>query len=151
MGDFSILTNRKRAIVAMVHSVVFLLIALRQMVVVSPAAGIWLGSPVPRGTWILCGVFAVVSAVLCFLLAISRGWVEKSYFALCTASAMSGLLRTTAGDQVFHAALYIRVIMLASAILVGFMIVQTHSRREVNCAYNCLERDRNSRCRPTLP
>jgi hypothetical protein len=134
MGEFSILTNRKRAIVALVHSVVFLLIALRQMVVVSPATGIWLGSPVPRSTWILCGIFAVVSAILFYLLAISRGWVEKFYFALCTASAMSGLLRTAAGDQVFHAALYIRVIMLASAILVGFMIVQTHSRREVEYA-----------------
>jgi len=39
MGGFSILTNRKRAIVALVHSVVFLLIAVRQMVAANPAAG----------------------------------------------------------------------------------------------------------------
>jgi hypothetical protein len=39
MGGFSILTNRKRAIVALVHSFVFLLIAVRQMVAASPASG----------------------------------------------------------------------------------------------------------------
>ncbi len=43
MGGFSILTNRKRAVVALVHSVVFLLIAVRQMFAANPAAGI-LGS-----------------------------------------------------------------------------------------------------------
>lgn len=134
MGEFSILTNRKRAIVALAHSMVFLLVALRQIIVVTPATGIWLASPVPRTTWILCGIFAVVSAILFYLLAISRGWVERFYFAFCTTSAVSGLLRTAAGDQIFHAALYIRVIMLVSAILVGFVIVQTHSRREVEYA-----------------
>jgi hypothetical protein len=54
--------------------------------------------------------------------------MEKSYFAVCTISATSGLLRTAAGDQAFHAALYIRVIMLASAVLVGLVIVRMHSR-----------------------
>jgi hypothetical protein len=39
MGPFSILTNRKRAIVALVHSVVFLSIAVRQMVTATRAAG----------------------------------------------------------------------------------------------------------------
>ena len=134
MGEFSILTNRKRAIVALVHSVVFLVIALRQMVLVSPAAGIWLASPVPARTWILCGIFTLVSSILFYLFAISHGWLEKLYFALCTASATSGLLRIIAGDQAFHAALYIRVIMLASAILVGFVVVHAHSRKDVEYA-----------------
>jgi hypothetical protein len=41
MHRFSILTNRKRAAVALVHSVIFLLIAVRQMVAATPTAGIW--------------------------------------------------------------------------------------------------------------
>ena len=128
MGGFSILTNRKRAIVALVHSVVFLLIAVRQMVAAQPSAGIWVASTVSRGTWILCGIFAIVSAILFWLLVISSGWMEKFYFGLCTISASSGLVRTAAGDQTFHAGLYIRVVMLVSAVLVGLLIVRMHSR-----------------------
>ena len=128
MGGFSILTNRKRAIVALVHSVVFLLIAVRQMVAAQPSTGIWVASTVSRGTWILCGIFAIVSAILFWLLVISSGWMEKFYFGLCTISASSGLVRTAAGDQTFHAGLYIRVVMLVSAVLVGLLIVRMHSR-----------------------
>ncbi len=127
MGEFAILTNRKRAIVALVHSVVFLLIAVRQMIASSHATGIWIPSAVSRGTWILCGVFAVVSAILLWLFVISRSRMEKIYFGLCTVSASSGLLRTAAGDQAFHAGLYIRVVMLGSAVLVGLLIVRLHS------------------------
>jgi hypothetical protein len=130
MGGFSILTNRKRAMIALAHSVVFLLIAVRQMVAANPAAGIWIPSAVSRGTWILCGIMAVVSSILLWLLVISRGWIEKLYFALCTLSATSGLLRTAAGDQAFHAGLYIRVVMLGSAVLVGLLIVRLHSRSD---------------------
>jgi hypothetical protein len=128
MGGFSILTNRKRAIVALVHSVVFLLIAVRQMMASNPAAGVWVASAVSRGTWILCGIFAIVSAILLWLLVISRGWMEQFYFGFCTVSATSGLVRTAAGDQTFHAGLYIRVAMLVSAVLVGLLIVRVHSQ-----------------------
>ena len=128
MGGFSILTNRKRAIVALVHSVVFLLIAVRQMVAATPAAGVWTLSTVPLGTWFLCAIFAIVSLILLWLLVISRGWMEKFYFIFCTLSATSGLLRTAAGDQAFHAGVYIRVAMLVSAVLIGLLIVRTHSR-----------------------
>jgi hypothetical protein len=135
MGGFSILTNRKRAVVALVHSVVFLLIAVRQMVAANPAAGIWVASTVSSGTWILCGIFAIVSSILLWLLIISRGWMEKIYFAFCTISATSGLVRTAAGDQAFHAGLYIRVVMLVSAVLVGLLIVRMHSRTRVQPEY----------------
>ena len=129
MGGFSILTNRKRAIVALAHSVVFLLIAVRQMVAATPAAGVLLPSAVPAGTWALCAIFAIVSSILLWLFVISRGWMERIYFAFCTLSATSGLLRTAAGDQAFHAGIYIRVAMLVSAVLVGLLIVRTHSQR----------------------
>ena len=130
MGGFSILTNRKRAIVALVHSIVFLLVAVRQMVAANPAAGIWLPSTVSRGTWILCGILALVSSILLWLLVISQGWMERFYFGFCTISASSGLLRTAAGDQAFHAGLYIRVVMLVSAVVVGLLIVRMHSRTQ---------------------
>jgi hypothetical protein len=127
MERFAILTNRKRAIVALAHTVVFLLIAVRQMVGASPASGIWAPSTVSGGTWTLCAIFAVVSAILLWLFAISRRWLERIYFALCALSATSGLLRTAVGDHLFHAGLYLRVVMLTSAVLVGLMIVRVHS------------------------
>jgi hypothetical protein len=128
MRGFSILTNRKRAIVALVHSIVFLLIAVRQMVGATPATGVW-SNAVPAGTWALCAIFGVVSCILLWLLVVSRGWMEKIYFAFCAISATSGLLRTAAGDQTFHAGIYIRVVMLISAVLVGLLIVRAHSRQ----------------------
>ncbi len=127
MREFSILTNRKRAIVALIHSIVFLLIAFRQMIAATPAAGIWIPTTVPTGTWVLCGIFTIVSGILLWLFAISRGWIEKLYFGMCTVSASSGLLRTAFGDQAFHAGLYVRVVMLTSAVLVGLFIVRIHS------------------------
>jgi hypothetical protein len=129
MLSFSILTNRKRAIVALAHSAVFLLIAVRQVLAFSPAAGVWKTAAVSTGTWVLCTIFTIVSIILIWLLAISRGWMEKLYFAFCTASALSGLLRTAAGDQTFHAGIYVRVVMLVSAVVVGCLIVRMHSRR----------------------
>jgi hypothetical protein len=129
VAEFTILTNRKRALVALVHSVVFLLIAVRQMLFATPAVGIWLPATVSTGTWILLAIFLIVSAILIWLFAISRGSMEKLYFGMCAISATSGLLRTAAGDQAFHAALYIRVAMLMSAVLVGLLIIRMHSER----------------------
>ncbi|HVI09108.1 MAG TPA: hypothetical protein VND65_12530 [Candidatus Binatia bacterium] len=126
MTGFSILTSRKRAVVALAHSVVFLLIAVRQAIAETPAHGVW-PPPAPTGTWVLCGIFAVVSSILLWLLVVSRGPMERLYFGFCTLSATTGLLRTAAGDQAFHAGIYVRVAMLVSAVFVGAMIVRTHS------------------------
>jgi hypothetical protein len=141
MDEFSILTNRKRALVALVHSIVFLVIAFCQMVLARPAAGISLASPASnaRGTWLMCGIFTAVSAILILLLIVSRGWIEKLYFGLCSVSACSGLLRTAAGDSIFHVGLYIRVIMLMLAVGVGFIIVRAHSNRRVRLESQALE------------
>lgn len=127
MGEFAILTNRKRAMVALVHSIVFLGIAARQLIAATPAAGIWVPSTVSRGTWALCGIYVIVSAILIWLFAISRGLMEKMYFGLCSISAVSGLVRTAAGDHAFHTGLHLRVVMLTSAVLVGLLIVRVHS------------------------
>lgn len=130
MRGFSILTSRKRAIVALAHSIVFLLVAARQMVAYSPAAGVWIPSAVRPGTWVLCGIFAIVSFVLLWLVIVSRGWMERIYFLFCAVSAIAGFVRTAAGDQAFHVGIYIRVVMLGGAVLVGMMIVRRHSSLE---------------------
>ncbi len=127
MGEFSILTNRKRAVIALVHSIVFLLIATVQMMAGSRAVGIWNPATVPTSTWILCAIFVAISGILLWLFAISRHWYERIYFALCTMSASSGLLRTAVGDQAFHAGLYVRVVMLASAVFVGIVVVRMYN------------------------
>jgi hypothetical protein len=97
MGGFSILTKRSRAVVALVYSVVFRLIAVPRMVAANPASGIWLPSRVPTGAWILCGVYVIVSSILLYLLVISRRWMGKFYLGFCTVSASSTLLRTAEG------------------------------------------------------
>lgn len=129
MDEFAILTNRKRAIIALVHSIVFLLIATWQLIAARPAQGMMAQSAAPTGTWALCGVYVVVSAVLLLLFAVSRVWIERAYFALCAASATSGLLRTVLGDHGFHSGRYLRVIMLMSAVIVGLMIARSHGVR----------------------
>jgi hypothetical protein len=127
MGGFAILTNRRRTLVALVHSIVFLLIAAWQMIGAPAARAIWASATVPAGTWVLCGIYGVASAILLWLFTISRGWMEKIYFALCAVSAASGLLRTIVGDHGFHSGRYIRVVMLTSAVAVGLVITRVHS------------------------
>lgn len=141
MDEFSILTNRKRALVALIHSIIFLVIAFCQMVLARPAAGISIATPAnnTRGTLLLCGILALVSGILIWLLIVSRGWIEKLYFGLCSVSACSGLVRTAAGDAIFHAGLYIRVLMLMLAVIVGFFIVRAHSNRRVRFEAETLE------------
>ena len=141
MDQFFILSNRKRALVALVHSIIFLVIASYQMVLARPAAGISLASTAnnARGTLLLCGIFTLVSGILIWLLTVSRGWIEKLYFGLCSVSACSGLLRTAAGDSIFHVGVYIRVVMLMLAVVVGFFILRAHSNRTLRLDGQALE------------
>jgi hypothetical protein len=127
MGEFAILTNRKRALVALVHSVMFLLIATWQALASTPARGMSATATIPTKTWVLGGIYIVVSAILISLFAVSRGWMEKAYFGLCAVGASSGLLRIVVGDHAFPAGRYMRVIMLTSAVVVGIVIVRVHS------------------------
>jgi len=125
MSDFGVLTNRKRSIIALIHSVVFLGIAFQGFF--SPKKGIFHGTGT-TGDFILIGIYLIVASILIWLVGISRGSIERIYFALCATSATSGLLRTLFGDRVVPPAQYLRVLMLSSAVLVGFLIVRSHSR-----------------------
>lgn len=125
MNDYGVLNNRKRALIALIHSVVFLGIASHGFL--SPKMGILRGSSA-TGDFILIGIYLVVASILAWLVSLSRCLRERAYFVLCTSSATFGLLRTIFGDGAIPAAQYLRVIMLSSAVAVGILIVRSFSR-----------------------
>jgi hypothetical protein len=125
MNDFAVLTNRKRAVIALLHSIVFLGIAFHGFV--SPKVGV-LHRSGATGDFILIAIYLIVASLLIWLASISRGHVERAYFALCAVSATSGLLRTIFGDYAVPPAQYLRVLMLSAAVGLGIVIVRYHSR-----------------------
>jgi hypothetical protein len=125
MDRFAIINNRKRAMIALIHSVFFLGVAAVQLAI-SHALPFS-----PRGTgaragMILLGVYVAVTTVLLVLLRFSRCARERLYFALCAGSAGFGLVRIWLGDPVLHANI-VRVLLLSCAVVVGTGILRTHS------------------------
>ena len=117
-----ILTNRKRVIIALVHTVVFLGVALRGPF--TRVAALRAGSP--ASSWIMAAVYLLVSSILVLLAARSLNALERIYFACCTTSAGFGLARQLVGDPRMYAAAWIRVAMLALAIAVGLRILRAY-------------------------
>jgi hypothetical protein len=126
MNEFGILTNRKRASIALAHSLVFLGIAMHGFT--SPKAGVLLQGFGATADIILILIYLVVASILAWLVSVSRCAKERVYFALCASSATFGLLRTVFGDAALPAALYLRVIMLTSAVVLGAWIFRSFSR-----------------------
>lgn len=125
MNEFGVLTNRRRALIALIHSLVFLGVAMHGFL--SPKAGILRGSA-SLADLILIAIYLVVASILLWLAGISRGAMERIYFALCAGSATSGLLRTIFGDSAIPAAQYIRVLLLSSAVAICILIVRVFLR-----------------------
>ena len=125
MDDFGVLTNRKRALIALIHSVAFLGIATHGFV--SSKAGILHGQGATADL-ILIAIYLVVASVLAWLVSLSRCARERIYFAFCASSATFGLLRSVFGDSTIPAAQYMRVVMLSSAVVVGILIFRSFSR-----------------------
>lgn len=120
MNGYVILTNGKRGMVALAHSIVFLAIALRGM---AGAVRPWhLTSPFSG--WIIPFIYLLVSSVLVLLTAFSGAALERLYFAFCTASAGFGLLRSVLGDPPMHLAVYVRVALLVCAVVTGMLILR---------------------------
>ncbi|HXK06083.1 MAG TPA: hypothetical protein VMS37_27030 [Verrucomicrobiae bacterium] len=116
----SILTNRKRVIVALVHTVVFLALAIyTAFLTVRPLMP---GSP--ASAWIMTAVYLLVSAALLVLTTVSGVAHERLYFGLCTTSAVLGLGRQIAGDLRLHAAAPARVLLLTCAVLTGMAMLR---------------------------
>ena len=127
MNDYAIITNRKRALIALAHSVVFLLIATRGVATATTVSAIWLeASPIPSAVMLL--IYLVVSSVLIQLVRVSRCSREKLYFGFCASSATFGLLRTVVGDPNLPAGQYLRVLMLLCAVATGTVILRVHAR-----------------------
>ena len=125
MNDFGILNSRKRALIALIHSVVFLGVAVHGFT--SPKGGILHGY-CATGDFVLLVIYLLVASILAWVVSISRCLPERVYFTLCACSASFGLLRVVVGDASLPAAQYLRVIMLVSAIAVGAFIFRSFSR-----------------------
>jgi hypothetical protein len=123
MKDCTVLTNRKRTIVALVHTVAFLGVALYMTGM--PVHRLRAGAP--ASSWVMAAIYAVVAAVLILLTRISGNSTERLYFGMCATSAACGLLRQVAGDPAMHTALYIRVCLLASAAWTAIFMLRAHS------------------------
>lgn len=125
MNEFGVLNNRKRALIALIHSVVFLGVAMHGFL--SPKTGILHGSGA-TGDFVLIAIYLIVASILGWLVSLSRCAWERIYFALCAGSAMFGLTRTMFGDAAVPPAQYLRVILLSSAVAVGVLILRSFSR-----------------------
>ena len=123
MNGFGILNNRKRAIIALIHSVVFLGIAFHGFR--SPKPGILGPGLTATADVVLLCIYLLVASILLWLVTLSRCAKERLYFLLCAGSASFGLLRTVYGDVNLPAAQYLRVVLLSSAVLVGTWILRS--------------------------
>jgi hypothetical protein len=129
MNRYSVLTNRKRAVIALVHAVFFFFVAL---------AGLSGPPAIPPLTLALArqshfapslgitAVYLVVTSILVWLVRVSVAAREKLYFAFCASSAGTGLLRALFGDTSLHAGAFVRAVMLACAIVICTVIWRSH-------------------------
>jgi uncharacterized membrane protein YwzB len=131
MHGFVVLTNRKRAVIALVHSVVFLLIAFWGLITSRGSAALTLRGPNARAALMMAGIYLTVTAILLVLAWVSRIAKERLYFGFCASSAGAGLLRAIFGDPTFHAGQYFRVLMLLCAVFTGTVILRMHAQSSI--------------------
>jgi hypothetical protein len=131
MKEYAVLTNRKRAIIALVHSVFFLLVAAVQLNSAN-IGPIWIRIHTATAAAIaLASIYAIVTTVLLILTGVSRCSIERLYFGFCSTSAAVGLLRALFGDPPMHAAAVLRVLMLGLGVGTGFLILREHTEPEI--------------------
>jgi hypothetical protein len=126
MDRFAIINNRKRAVIALIHSIFFLGVAAVQLARSHALPFSARGERATAGI-ILLVIYIIVTTVLLILLRYSACTREKLYFALCAASAAFGLVRILLGDPVLHANM-LRVLLLFCAVVIGTGILRSHSR-----------------------
>ena len=122
---YTILNSGKRALIALVHTVFFLLLATWQSMGAPRSASLlWHrdGSVIAGGI-----VYSIVTSVLVWLLAISGSARERMYFGLCTASAATALVRMVVGEINVPGGGVARVVMLGCAVIVGVTILREHA------------------------
>jgi len=131
MNEYAVLTNRKRAIIALIHSVFFLLVALmgfasQRMQPVSIRIHTAFAPAVA-----MLAIYTIVTSILLVLTKVSRCWLERFYFAFCSTSAGVGLLRVVLGDPPMHLAVLVRVAMLSCAVVTGLVVLREHSQPQL--------------------
>jgi hypothetical protein len=131
MNEYAVLTNRKRAIIALIHSVFFLLIA--SMAFASPRMlPVWIRIYTALASSVaMLAIYTIVTTILLILTKVSRCALERLYFGLCSTSATTGLLRLIFGDPPLHLAVMFRVAMLGCAVIIGLVIMREHSQPEL--------------------
>jgi hypothetical protein len=122
---FAIISNRKRALIALVHSIFFLGVAAVQLAISHALPFTVHGERATAGL-VLLSIYILVTTVLLILLRYSACTREKLYFAFCAASAAFGLVRILLGDPVLHANV-LRVLLLFCAVMIGTGILRSHS------------------------
>ena len=125
MDRFAIINNRKRAVIALVHSVFFMGVAGVQLAI-SRAEPFSMRREKVVAPIILLAIYVIVTTVLLILLRFSRCTRERLYFAFCAASAGFGLVRILLGDPVLHANI-LRVLLLFCAVIIGTGILRSHA------------------------
>jgi hypothetical protein len=118
--NYSVLTNRKRAVIALVHSVFFFFVALAGLIgqaAIPPLAVALDARSHLAPALAITAVYLLVTGILVWLVRLSAAPREKLYFAFCATSAGTGLLRVLFGDTTLHAEACIRALMLACAIV----------------------------------
>ncbi len=127
MNQYGILNSRKRAFIALIHTVAFGLLATYQFITRQhPVALLSAGRGHMAGPLVLTAIYSIVTVVLLILLSYSLCALERLYFACCAASAAIGFLRSLFGDPTTYAGLAARVMLLGSAVLVGTAIMRNH-------------------------
>jgi hypothetical protein len=129
MNRYSVLTNRKRTAIALVHAVFFFFVALSGLF--GPSRIPPLTMAVARQSHLapalaITAVYVLVTGILTWLVRLSAALREKLYFAFCATSAGTGLLRALFGDTSLHTGACIRAIMLACAIVTCTVIWRSH-------------------------
>ncbi|HEX8926224.1 MAG TPA: hypothetical protein VF786_10555, partial [Terriglobales bacterium] len=107
MDQFFLLNSRKRAIIALIHAVVFLAIAVM---------GLRGGARPPLslhtvGGAMLYSIYGIVTTLLLWLFSKARCWRERMYFGFCATSAGLSIVRGMVGDPALHPLQSLKVLM----------------------------------------
>ena len=133
MPQYSILNSRKRAIIALVHSIAFGLLATYQLAInhhplpLIEAVTSHAVTPHLAGPIAMTSIYLIVTVVLLILVRYSRANLERLYFAFCSSSAGVGLWRVTLGDPTLHFGSLFRVLMLGCAVITCTIVLRRHS------------------------
>jgi hypothetical protein len=126
MDQFFLLNSRKRAIIALIHAAVFLVIA---------GMGLRGGVRPPMslhtvGGAMLYTIYSIVTTLLLWLFSKARCWRERMYFGLCAISAGLSIVRGIFGDPALHPFQGLKVLMLISGGLAAVAIYRYHGANQ---------------------